>query len=307
MKIRFPVLLLLLSLAIQSRAKTIKIFISFDSTKPLATTPGFSLHSPLGTPNASFSTGGSPCVGDTMIFYNESSGDVENVHWDFGDGTDTWDRDVAYHIYNKPDVYTVKLTAISSDGQTDTYEDSFIIYALPAIFLEFDGDKVLNTEAHEVLNVKIPGSYIEYIWHNGTDTLSNGNSLDIDTPGTYTVMIKDEYGCVNKDTFNVYKMNPDPDDPDQIDYENIIIVNNVITPNGDNINDVLKVKHFSHYIKPIEMNVFNIWGDIVYTNADYQNDWGATNNGKLLDAGTYYYVIKSEGRKGAIGYVDIIR
>ena len=41
------------------------------------------------------------------------------------------------------------------------------------------------------------------------------------------------------------------------------------------------------------LTIYNRWGQTVYHADDYQNDWDGRNgnNGQLLPAGTYYYVV----------------
>ena len=80
---------------------------------------------------------------------------------------------------------------------------------------------------------------------------------------------------------------------------------NGITPNGDKINDVLDI------VKPakcdsISITIFNRWGNIVYKDKNYLNNWGGTNqSGGLLPQGTYFMVIelKNGSKKGL--YVDV--
>ena len=84
-----------------------------------------------------------------------------------------------------------------------------------------------------------------------------------------------------------------------------------ITPNGDGVND---------YFCPIEnilefpdnkILIFNRWGDIVFEQKGYQNDWGGTNQktGAPLPAGTYYYMAWLDVGEGEIrdGSIIIIR
>ena len=87
-------------------------------------------------------------------------------------------------------------------------------------------------------------------------------------------------------------------------------MNNVITPNNDGINEVLCIEDVSEYENPCIVKVFDKRGKLVYENNNYTNTdgfKGLDDNGNELFAGTYYYVIKTLGRKGVTGFVDVIR
>ncbi len=67
--------------------------------------------------------------------------------------------------------------------------------------------------------------------------------------------------------------------------------NNIITPNGDGLNDYLIFPCLESDIhKDNELLVFNQWGDQVFREVGYKNNWNGTYNGKDLPVGTYYYL-----------------
>ena len=66
------------------------------------------------------------CVGDPVTFTNTSTGGVDNVSWDFGDGNTSTDRN-PIHTYDAPGTYTVSLQANNPDGCGDAVtENNFI-------------------------------------------------------------------------------------------------------------------------------------------------------------------------------------
>ncbi|MGJ1453063.1 gliding motility-associated C-terminal domain-containing protein [Sphingobacterium spiritivorum] len=69
---------------------------------------------------------------------------------------------------------------------------------------------------------------------------------------------------------------------------NPLIVPNVITPNGDNINDKFVLKGIETYDR-VSLTIINRWGNEVYRNANYDNTWEGLN----LNAGTYFYIIET--------------
>ncbi|HEB62282.1 MAG TPA: gliding motility-associated C-terminal domain-containing protein, partial [Bacteroidetes bacterium] len=73
---------------------------------------------------------------------------------------------------------------------------------------------------------------------------------------------------------------------------------NVLTPNGDGINDYLIFPCLESGAYPKnEIIIFNQWGSQVYRNYNYENDWAGTYNGKDLPVGTYYYVLFLDDNK----------
>lgn len=105
---------------------------------------------------------------------------------------------------------------------------------------------------------------------------------------------------------------PDPDlgNNTSTDVKKIIgniKVPNVITPNGDGKNDVLKIDGIELY-KESSLAIFNRWGNEVYRSpGSYINNW----SGEGLSEGTYYYVLKLVSKEGAqsavTGYITLLR
>ena len=62
---------------------------------------------------------------------------------------------------------------------------------------------------------------------------------------------------------------------------------NAITPNGDNINDVLYFDYLDSYDET-ELYIYNRWGNLIYSASPYVNDW----SGEGLKDGVYYYILK---------------
>ncbi len=64
------------------------------------------------------------------------------------------------------------------------------------------------------------------------------------------------------------------------------LIPNVFTPNGDGNNDVFEIVGLEQYDRA-EVTIFNRWGNEVYRNTDYKNNW----DGGSLNEGTYYYLV----------------
>ena len=107
-------------------------------------------------------------------------------------------------------------------------------------------------------------------------------------------------------------------------FSNIICVDNcpsytlpnAFTPNGDGANDLF-VPYPYRFIDRVEMNIFNLWGELVFTTNDPALNWNGRNlSDKDLAEGTYFYTCKVfENRvEGVVespdvlsGYIELIR
>jgi gliding motility-associated-like protein len=87
---------------------------------------------------------------------------------------------------------------------------------------------------------------------------------------------------------------------------NILIENNVITPNGDGKNDVFVVQGLANY-PGNKISIFDRAGRVLYVTTNYQNDWSGTYNGIPLNEDTYYYIIDlGKGWAPIRGFISII-
>lgn len=77
---------------------------------------------------------------------------------------------------------------------------------------------------------------------------------------------------------------------------------NIITPNGDGLNDVFRFRNAP--LTNLALHIFNRWGQQVYANSDYQQDWDAAG----LPAGIYYYyVVPANDGTSAKGWLEVVR
>lgn len=87
---------------------------------------------------------------------------------------------------------------------------------------------------------------------------------------------------------------------------NDLWVPEVITPNGDELNDFFVVKGIENSENVVQ--IFNRWGQLVFEQSNYQNDWdGYSSSGVLLEDETYFYIIKVNDERVFNGYVVLKR
>jgi gliding motility-associated-like protein len=68
------------------------------------------------------------------------------------------------------------------------------------------------------------------------------------------------------------------------------------TPNGDNLNDNFTV--FGQYVTGFDMQVFNRWGELLFTTDDIHTGWDGTFRGNDMPEGTYTFIAHITDRAG---------
>jgi gliding motility-associated-like protein len=110
---------------------------------------------------------------------------------------------------------------------------------------------------------------------------------------TYSLKLTDTYSCVSYDTVIVNVGIPIP---------------TAITPNNDNVNDYFQIYQVESYPNN-SISIFNRWGNIVYKEAPYTNNWyGKSQNGNDLPDDIYYVLFDyGTGDKPYNNYILIKR
>lgn len=143
-------------------------------------------------------------------------------------------------------------------------------------FTIVEGDEAMLTGSN------INGTPIAIAWAppatlTGANTFTPVAKPQVTT--SYTLSVTDANGCTSSDNALVTV----------IPY--CLKIMNAFTPNGDGQNDRWLVTNGSSCTKRIAVAVYNRYGNIVYKNDNYNNDWTGTYNGKPVADGTYYYAV----------------
>lgn len=86
-------------------------------------------------------------------------------------------------------------------------------------------------------------------------------------------------------------------------------IEDAVSPNNDGQNETWVIRGIDQFPEN-EVSVFNRWGQEVWRQKGYNNDWTGTNeDGDLLPVGAYYYVLKLNDANNRVlsGSVTIIR
>ncbi|MBB2145285.1 T9SS type B sorting domain-containing protein [Pedobacter sp. LMG 31464] len=85
-----------------------------------------------------------------------------------------------------------------------------------------------------------------------------------------------------------------------------LVANNILTPNGDGINDKLVIQGLDQY-PTAKLTIVDREGRVVFVSENYQNNFDGTYNGKPLSNNTYYYIIDFGKELGKIkSFITIV-
>jgi len=119
-----------------------------------------------------------------------------------------------------------------------------------------------------------------YLWSPAqflSDSASGNPMASPNLTTWYKVVVKDAAGCVNSDSV-LLTVVPQ------------IVLNSGFTPNGDGKNDTWVIDGIQKFPKCL-VEVYNRWGQLLFSSVGYPTPWDGKYNGENLPVGTYYYAI----------------
>ncbi|RYE11759.1 MAG: T9SS type B sorting domain-containing protein [Sphingobacteriales bacterium] len=179
------------------------------------------------------------------------------------------------------------------------------------------GIKLKPRAAHAGAVIRVKGVIVGANTYSGNVPLSVGLT-------TIPLMVTSENGTTKTYTLTVYRQVPsniasinkntmDFVANDVVKYQPVtegpVKVHQAVSPNGDGVNDVLKIDNLDMYPNN-EVKIFDRAGRLLYSKKDYskEGEWTGTLNGLPLAEDTYYYVVDfGAGNPKYKGFITIIR
>jgi len=235
------------------------------------------------------------CLGEPIVFSGSTNGADVSWHWTMDDGNTDPHKDPSY-TYTIPGTFNVTFYYIDNNGcKSNVVPTQVTVHPLPVV----DAGPTQFVLEHESVTLKATasGTGLHFKWTPATflnyDTLLN----PVCTPSAeqlYTLVVTGTGGCTAKDTTRIVIFK-EPKIP------------NAFSPNGDGINDTWDIPNLNTYTG-CTVEIFNRYGQKVFSNTGYDIPWNGTSNGKPVPVGVYYYVIDPKhNHKLITGNVTILR
>jgi gliding motility-associated-like protein len=162
-------------------------------------------------------------------------------------------------------------------GDSDTLSLDFI----PYLWVGID-DSVFFCDGGSIeISGYVPPELVpfvdSYLWNTGATTIQT----TVASEGYYSIIVQNSCGF-SIDSIFVEARVCDIDLP------------NVLTVNGDNLNDGWSLLNPGDIFKEFECIIVNRWGNVIYEFKDQYDTWnGNDRNGNPVSAGVYFYNIKT--------------
>lgn len=216
------------------------------------------------------------------ISFNASQSDnqtsIDQWNWLFGDGNGSVIQSPV-HAYANQGQYMAKLWAIASNGcRSDTVKHQIDI---PSVLAFAGNDTTVISNMPFQLHATGNGSFSWWPSTGLSDASISDPIATVPDRQTYILTVNTPEGCVTGDTINIiaYK-GPN------------IFVPNAFTPNGDGLNDILRPVYVG-ISKLDRFEIYNRWGQRVFTTSDMSNGWGGRIGNQPAAPGSFVWIIKA--------------
>jgi gliding motility-associated-like protein len=236
---------------------------------------------------ASFTTPAVGCKPHTAVFNNTSLAG-QNYNWDFGDGNSS-NLQNPTHTYANVGIYRVRLVVNNSNtcNLTDTAWFTIDVKGAPVSNFSFSPvAPAINTPT--IFTNATDPTGISFKWTFGDgDSLLTSSRLPVShqykSSGTFNVCLTayNQQGCYNTICKDVQSL-----------VQPAVDVPKAFTPLSSDMNSVVKVMGFG--IVKMKFDIWNRWGQKVFSTADQQIGWDGTYKGSLQPMDVYMYTLSVE-------------
>lgn len=236
------------------------------------------------------------CPFDSVFIEVQASGGFGNYYYNWPHSGETTPG-----IWVSPLVTTSYEVIVMDDCQTFQVEaETHVVVVKP----DADFDVVTRPQYINLpitfQNLTQNGNTYQWGFGDGNSSTMVHPNNTYTEPGLYDVMLiaMDDKGCLD----TVVKVI-------EIQEEFYLYVPNAFTPDGNRFNNTFKVSAIG--VVDFDIQIFNRWGELLYSSKDVNFEWDGTYNGSLIQDGTYvwkiYYRSVNNDEDMISGHVSILR
>ncbi|MDG1734313.1 MAG: choice-of-anchor L domain-containing protein [Crocinitomicaceae bacterium] len=217
------------------------------------------------------------CPGDSTLVQISASGG-------FGSYSYFWphSQETSTQVWVQPFSTTNYQVQVSDDCQTFFVTASIqVIVVKPDANFTVISDPIVENLPISFQNLTSNGfSYEWYFGDGGYSSEIHPNHV-YDEPGTYpiTLVAEDSKGCIDSITLYVEILN-----------EYFVYLPNTFIPDGDRVNEVFSASLIG--VQSIEIEIFNRWGQLIFSSTDLDFEWDGTYKGRRVQNGTYLWKLR---------------
>jgi gliding motility-associated-like protein len=181
-----------------------------------------------------------------------------------------------------PKTNTIYKVKISNDCFKDSSFFPVYVDTLPKVKASNDTTIYRGTSA--ILNAITAAKKIQW---TPFETILNpfNNEITVNPLDTqlYTITVRDDNGCVGKDSVWVF-----------IDPKTVLLVPTGFSPNGDGLNDEFRIAKYLNIRTLVEFSVYNRWGELVFSTSDLKKGWDGKFKNEDAEIGVYVWSVKAK-------------
>jgi len=252
----------------------------------------------------------SVCLGSQITFSNLSTGNFTSCEWTFSDSTQINDCGAITYTANTIGDHDLTLTIYNADGCKASYTGVGVLNVLESPTAAFITDKTeYNLLENEVSFLNLSQNASNYLWDFGdssefSDAMNPRHEYPYTHAGNYVITLiamNGASGC--SDTVQQVIV---------IKESEIFYIANAFTPDGNGLNELfLPVITAGIDPKFYEFDIYNRWGERIFTSENIYEGWDGTFKGEKVKVGVYTWKIRlqhqtSAKRKEFTGIVNVL-
>lgn len=249
------------------------------------------------------------CVPFTAQLINSSIGEYTSAIWEIGNGDIIVSSNSANYTFNQLGCFDISLTISSANGcvaSTQLNSAICVVAGPTASFYSINDEIDFYSGLLQLVNTS-QGDNNSYQWY-----FSDGFQSNVENPThyfpeqqntNYDIMLIaiDSNGCIDTSVQNYIQQEV-----------NVMNVPNSITADEDGLNDLFKpVFALPDIIKTYEMEIYNRWGQLIYSTNSQYDAWDGKYKGKKCQPGAYTWKVTYTDYMGftndAHGHVVLLR